>query len=219
MSDPELRAAAKKSKRVIVPVGSMEQHGQHLPVSTDSLIAEHVAKKVAPLVDAIVMPAVTYGVSFEHDPLFNASVQGATLASIVADICASLAKYGFSKIVVLNGHHGNIDALQSLQDHIPDRASIHVLHYWRSMKAELGHAGEAETSLVLAIAPELVDMKKAVPGTKKPKKTALGKPGSFIRATGNGVWGDPRSASAEKGNRLLKEITKGLAKTITDLQA
>ena len=218
MSDPELKGARK----AIVPVGSMEQHGLHLPVSTDVLIAEHVAKKVAPLVSAVVMPAIAYGVSFEHQPLFNASVRKGTLAATVFDVCASLAGFGFAQIIILNGHHGNITALKNItRNHkIPKGTTIHILHYWQALKEELGHAGDTETSLLLAIAPELVDMGKAVPGAKKPTKLAsTSKPGSFVKITGNGVWGDPRGASAEKGNRLLKEITKNLAKTISGLQA
>ena len=220
MSDPELKGARK----AIVPVGSMEQHGPHLPVSTDALIAEHVAKKVAPLVGAVVLPAIVYGVSFEHRPLFNVSVRKGTLTATVSDVCASLAASGFTQIIILNGHHGNISALknvvQDLRGKIPKSASVHVMHYWRAMKDELGHAGDAETSLVLAIAPELVAMNRAVPGAKKPPKSAsISRPGSFIRMTGNGVWGDPRAASAEKGNLLLKEITKNLVKTISELQA
>jgi creatinine amidohydrolase len=189
----------------------MEQHGPHLPVSTDVLIAEHVAKRVAPLVGATVMPAIAYGVSFEHRPLFNASVRRSTLAATVGDVCASLAGQGFAQTIVLNGHHGNISALKNIKGR-----SVRVLHYWRYMKQELGHAGEAETSLMLAIAPELVDMKKAVAGARKPVRSAAStsRPGSFIRVTGNGVWGDPRTATAEKGNRLLVEITKNLANAI-----
>ena len=219
MSDPGL----KKVRKAIVPVGSMEQHGPHLPVSTDAIIGEYVAKKVAPLVGAVVMPTIAYGVSFEHRPLFNASVRKGTLAATVSDVCASLAAFGFTQIIILNGHYGNIAALKNItrNPRIPQGASVHVLHYWRAMKGELGHAGDVETSLVLAIAPELVDMGKAVPGAKKKpsKSTLTSKPGSFIKITGNGVWGDPRGASAEKGNRLLKEITKNLAKTISELQA
>ena len=217
MSDPALRVA----KKAIVPVGSMEQHGPHLPVSTDTLIAEHVAKKVAPLVGAVVLPAIAYGVSYEHSPLFNASVHKNTLAATVRDVCASLADCGFAQIIILNGHHGNISALKGVrQNRISKSASVHVVHYWRAMKEELGHAGDVETSLVLAIAPKLVDMSKAVPGAKKPLKSAsTSRPGSFVKITGNGIWGDPRAASADKGNRLLNEITKNLVKTVSELCA
>jgi creatinine amidohydrolase len=229
MSDADVREACKKAGRAIVPVGSIEQHGPHLPVSTDALIAEYVAKRVAPRVGAVVMPAIVYGVSYEHSPMFHASVQGSTLAAMVYDICASLAGYGFSEVILLNGHHGNIDALkeaeQNLRGRIPAGTSVHFLHYWRAMDVPLGHAGDTETSLVLAIAPELVDMRKALPGAKKLEKSKAarsglpGAPGSFIKVTGNGVWGDPRNASAEKGRRLIGEITASLTKAISELRS
>jgi creatinine amidohydrolase len=229
MSEADVRAACKKARRAIVPVGSMEQHGLHLPVSTDALIAEYIAKQVAPRVSAVVVPAIVYGVSYEHSPMFNASVQSSTLAAVACDICVSLAEYGFSEIILLNGHHGNIGALKGVERNIKVRiragTSVHVLHYWRAMDSPLGHAGDAETSLVLAIAPELVDMKKARPGARKLEKSRAARsaltdtPGSFVKATGNGVWGDPRNASAEKGRLLIKEITAGLAKAISELHS
>jgi creatinine amidohydrolase len=135
------------------------------------------------------------------------------------DMCASLAGHGAKQVIILNGHHGNIDALRRVKG--AKGASVHVIHYWRHMRQELGHAGDAETSLVLAIAPKLVDMKKAVPSAKKPTKKEYAKiahlPGAFVRVTGNGVWGDPRKASAKKGRKLLEEITASLATTISEL--
>jgi creatinine amidohydrolase len=219
MSDPGFWRALKKSRRAIIPVGSMEQHGPHLPVSTDALIAEHVAGLVAKKIGALVLPAVAYGVSFEHAPMFNVSLKDLTLASVLRDMCASLAAHGMRQIIIINGHHGNIKALERVKG--VKGTSVYVIHYWRHMKQELGHAGDAETSLVLAIAPELVDMRKAVPGARKPTKKkyakVAGRPGSFVRVTGNGVWGDPRKASAKKGRLLLKEITANLATTISEL--
>jgi creatinine amidohydrolase len=87
------------------------------------------------------------------------------------------------------------------------------------MEQELGHAGDAETSLILAIAPELVHMDRAKPGSRKPSKAAYakvaGKPGSFVKATGNGVWGDPQNASAEKGRALIQQLTAGITKALS----
>lgn len=219
MSDPDFWNALKKSKRAIIPVGSMEQHGPHLPVSTDALIAAHVAGLVAKKVGALALPAVAYGVSFEHAPMFHVSLKDLTLAYILRDVCASLASHGVKQVIILNGHHGNIGALKRVKG--VKGTSIHIIHYWRHMQQELGHAGDAETSLVLAIAPDLVDMKKAVPSARKPTKKEYAKiadkPGAFVRVTGNGVWGDPRQASAKKGRLLLREITTGLATTISEL--
>lgn len=225
MSDPDVRRAAKKCKRAIIPVGSLEQHGAHLPVSTDALIAEHVAGRVAERVGALVLPAIAYGVSFEHSPMFNISMQSRTLAAVVRDACASLAGAGVKEIIILNGHHGNMGALQYIAQELrlPAGVSVHTLHYWHALKQEFDHAGEVETSLVLAIAPGLVRMGRARPSAKKLGKSKAAyasmtnSPGSFVRITGNGVWGDPRRASAEKGRRMMKEIVEGLARTISEL--
>lgn len=228
MSDSELWIALKTMKSAIIPVGSLEQHGPHLPVSTDTLIAEYVSKSVAQKIGALVLPSVTYGVSFEHDPMFHVSLRNSTLSALLCDACAALARYGFRNIVVINGHHGNIGALQyiaqNLAGRISDNISIHILHYWHQLKNdELGHAGEVETSLMLVIAPKLVKMEKAKPNTKNMPKSKIAyasltnSPGSFVKITGNGVWGNPKKASVETGQRLLNEITAGLVKTVTEL--
>jgi creatinine amidohydrolase len=229
MSDSEFWNALRNVKRTIIPVGSLEQHGPHLPVSTDTLIAEHVSKLVAQRVKALVLPAISYGVSFEHHPMFHISMRNSTLSAVVCDACAALSGHGIKQIIVVNGHHGNIGALQYIAQDLVGRVgsdvSVNVLHYWHQLKnnVELGHAGEVETSLVLAIAPHLVRMDKAKAGTKKLTKSKAAyssltsSPGSFVRITGNGVWGDPKGASVEIGNRLLKEITDGLTKTIIEL--
>jgi creatinine amidohydrolase len=228
MSDHDFKAALKKkTKRAIIPVGSLEQHGNHLPVSTDSLIAEYIARLTAERVGAFVLPVISYGVSFEHKPMFNVSLRNSTLSTMICDACISLAENRIKEIIILNGHHGNMGALQyiaqELQGKLPKDVHVHTIHYWHMMKNEFDHAGEVETSLVLAIAPELVRMDKAVPNSKKLSKSKAAyssitnAPGSFPKITGNGVWGDPRKATAAKGDKWIREITAGLVKTITEL--
>lgn len=220
MNEHGYRHDIKKCRRAIIPVGSLEQHGAHLPVSTDALIAEYVAHQVADSVGAFVLPVIAYGVSYEHVPMFNVSVQKSTLSSVVRNVCASLADNDIKDIIVLNGHHGNMRALERVVPRLSKGASVRIIHYWHFMKQELGHAGDMETSLILAIAPELVHMERARPGLKKPSKAAYAKiaerPGSFVKITGNGVWGDPRKASAEKGRKLIKEITAGIIKVVSE---
>jgi creatinine amidohydrolase len=228
MSDHDFQIALKKTKRAIVPIGSLEQHGGHLPISTDSLIVDYLARMVAEKVGAFVLPVISYGISFEHKPMFNVSLHNSTVSLMMRDICMSLSDNGIKKIIILNGHHGNMGALQyiaqELANKIPKSASVHTLHYWHQMiNNEFDHAGEVETSLVLAVAPKLVRMDKAVPNSKKLLKSKAAyssitnAPGSFPKITGNGVWGDPRSATTKKGEKWIEEIATGLAKTITEL--
>jgi creatinine amidohydrolase len=227
MSEHDFKAALKKTRRAIIPVGSLEQHGSHLPVSTDSLIAEYLARSAAERIGAFVLPVISYGVSFEHKPMFNVSLRNSTLSTLICDACISLAENRIKEIIILNGHHGNIGALQyiaqELHGRLPEAARVHTIHYWHMMKAEFDHAGEVETSLVLAIAPELVRMDRAAPNSKKLSKskaaysTITNVPGSFPKITGNGVWGDPRKATAAKGEKWIEGITAGLARTMSEL--
>jgi creatinine amidohydrolase len=227
MTDYDFRITLKKIKRAIIPVGSLEQHGAHLPVSTDSLIAEYIARLLSEKVGAFVLPVISYGVSFEHKPMFNVSLRNSTLSTMLCDTCISLAENRIREIIILNGHHGNTGALQyipqEVQSKIPSHVNIHTLHYWQMMTPEFDHAGEVETSLVLAIAPELVHMDRAMPNSKDLSKSKAAyrsltnAPGSFPNITGNGVWGDPMKATASKGDKMIKEILANLTKTIDEL--
>lgn len=210
-----------------MPVGSLEQHGPHLPVSTDSVIVEYVARIVASKVRAFVLPVISYGISYEHFPMFNVSISSKTLAAMAEDICTSLLENRIREVIFINGHHGNMGALQYLAQvalrHAVAGSSVHTLHYWHALKQEFDHAGYVETSLMLHIAPELVRMDKASPGLKRLTKskaaygTMTNMPGSFPKITGNGVWGDPRNATAEQGAIMLQEIVEGLSATIGQL--
>jgi creatinine amidohydrolase len=228
MTDYDFRIMLKKIKRAIIPVGSLEQHGAHLPISTDSLIVQYIARILAAKVGAFVLPVISYGVSFEHKPMFNVSLHNSTLSSMLCDACISLADNKIREIIILNGHHGNTGVLQyipqELQSKVPaSHIKIHTMNYWQMMTPEFDHAGEVETSLVLAIAPELVRMDRAMANSKTLSKSRAAyrsltnAPGSFPKITGNGVWGDPTKASASKGDNLIKEITANLTKTVDEL--
>jgi creatinine amidohydrolase len=216
-----------QTQSAIIPVGSLEQHGQHLPVSTDCLIAEHISIKVSQRLEYFMFPVVPYGVSFEHSPMFNVSVRDSTLSNILCDICISIAHLGIKKIVIINGHHGNMGVLQYVSQNtfekMPRDSAVHVINYWSFMNQVFDHAGEVETSILLAIRPDLVKMDRAKASDKTLMKSREAyrsmtlRPGSFPEITGNGVWGDPKFASAEKGKELLSEINENIIKTILEL--
>ena len=226
-SDPDLRNSIRRTRLAIIPVGSLEQHGPHLPVSTDSIIVEKIAMVLSERVNCFVLPTIQYGISFEHKPMFNVSVSSSTLIALLRDSCISLAEAGIKQVIVLNGHHGNSGALQYIAQELQGKTekdiTVHSINYWQMMQAEFDHAGEIETSLVLAIAPELVKMGKAEPNAKKLSKSKAAYrsitcvPGSFPEITGNGVWGDPRKASADKGRKLIEEVVEKLERTVAEL--
>ena len=217
----------KKSEQVIVPIGSLEQHGDHLPVSTDSIIIEHLAKKVSEKLQSLYLPTITFGISFEHEPLFNISLSHQTFSNYISEICLSLINYGMKNIIILNGHHGNMGSLhyisQNVSDKIPSDAKINFINYW-SLMENFDHAGEIETSLVLAINTKLVKMKmarantKEITGSRITYTSLTSNPGSFPKITGNGVWGDPTKASLIKGRSLLENLTQKIIEIIKEFK-
>lgn len=221
--DPSLRKFIKKKKQVaIIPVGSIEQHGSHLPVSTDSDIVTEIALRVAKKGNFLLLPTISYGISFEHTPFFNLSVRPSTLQKFLSDLCLSLSSNGIKTIFVINGHYSNQKALNSLSKNVKKisngRISVFVFSYWNFMKNHFDHAGFVETSLMLTVSNK-VKMKLAKKGLttdnlksgeiSRLKKIAVK---SFPKATKNGVWGDPRKASGKDGKKLLSEIVKNLEK-------
>lgn len=215
--DPELRRTIRdKRPPAIIPIGSIEQHGPHLPVTTDTDIASAIAHRTAAKVGALALPAITYGVSYEHAPFFHASVRTSTIRRQIRDICDSLADAGIVKIILLNGHYGNQKALAGLQ-YDNKAVGVSILSYWNFMKRRFDHAGFVETSLMLAIS-DTVRMARARKGLDEnsldPDALAAAKrqaARSFPRATKNGVWGDPTAATAEDGRAILSELVRNLA--------
>lgn len=212
----------KRRSVALIPVGSIEQHGPHLPVSTDSDIVSYIARQVSEKNGFLLLPTLQYGVSFEHYPFFNLSVTSPTLEKILIELCISLSKNHVDRVIILNGHHGNQDALKKLPDKVAKKIGtkqrIFVYSYWHFMKTEFDHAGFVETSIMLAISDKVM-MNKAekglIPdGLSRKELSQLSKKAnkSFISVTKNGVWGDPTRATQKDGKLILKEIISNLVK-------
>jgi len=221
--DPYLRKSIKKKKQVaIIPIGSMEQHGLHLPISTDSDIVTEVSKRLSEMKGYLLLPTLTYGVSFEHAPFFNLSIRESTLRTVLTDLCLSLLANNIKTVFIINGHHGNLKSIKNinvkLQKLSKNKLKVFPLSYWHFMKREFDHAGFVETSLMLAISKN-VKMKLAkkgliTDGLTKQEIKKLGKLAnqSFPKATKNGIWGDPTKATKKNGQKILAEILENLGK-------
>ncbi|MEX0861617.1 creatininase family protein [Nitrosopumilus sp.] len=221
--DPEIRKLiTKKKQAAVIPVGSIEQHGPHLPVSTDSDIVTEVAKRIAEKNGYLLLPTLNYGVSFEHAPFFNLSIRESTLRTVLTDLCVSLLSNNIKSVFIINGHHGNLKPIKNLDVKLKEISNnkLHVfpLSYWHFMQREFDHAGFVETSLMLAISKN-VKMKLAkkgitTDGMTKQEIVKLGKLAnqSFPKATKNGIWGDPRKATKNHGEMILSEIIRNLGK-------
>lgn len=223
LSDPALSKLIKTKRRVaLIPVGSIEQHGPHLPVSTDSDIVSEIARRLSEKTGFMLLPTINYGVSFEHHPRFNLSIPKLTLQKFLIDLCTSLSKNRINQIIILNGHHGNQPSLKNIPEIMNKitrgKVQVSVFSYWHFMKRKFDHAGFVETSIMLVISKK-VEMKKARNGFNidkysKKQKNRLNKLAarSFLAVAKNGVWGDPTKATAKDGKMILSEIVRNLLK-------
>ncbi|MEM1951522.1 MAG: creatininase family protein [Candidatus Nitrosocaldus sp.] len=240
--DEEVRDAIRNDARIkaILPIGSLEQHGRHLPLATDSIIAEHVAARVAERINAILLPCIGYGISYEHEPLFNVSISAHTLYMLVEDICRSLAENGVKRVIILNAHYGNDHALLScvkeLAKKYKDKGMLICSITYSLLLDRPDHAGENETSLMLAIRPDLVRMDELSKGDGLRHEGYRGEgrdgkysdniisriitllPGSIADMARDGVIGYPMMASKDKGYALLEEISCKLIKMIEEIE-
>jgi creatinine amidohydrolase len=228
---------------VLVPVGSTEQHGPHAPLSTDVIIPTEVCRRVAGRLGALVAPSVNYGISAGHRGFRGlAYLTSTTFVSVIEDVAFSLAEAGFRRIVFVNGHYTNyppiITGCMNVSTRLPEGTRAWGVSYWESLPPEQLdeylslrsglHANIGETSAVLAVLPELVDLYAAVeewpdfPEFQAPSfPTILAyfetHPGSVWRAFRTGTWGDPRGSSAELGERFYGWIEEGMVKLIGDV--
>lgn len=221
--DPELRQNIKKKKQIaVIPVGSIEQHGPHLPISTDSDIVTEIAKRLSEKMNYLLLPTLTYGVSFEHSPFFNISIKETTLRTIMIDLCKSLLANNIKTVFIINGHHGNLKSLNNIDEKFrkisKNKLRIFSLSYWHFMHREFDHAGFVETSLMLAISKNtkmrLAKKGLVTDGMKQHQIKKLGRLASksFPKVTKNGIWGDPRNATKRDGLLILDEIMRNLGK-------
>lgn len=240
LTAPEIRALAGRGQALaVLPVGALEQHGPHLPVSTDSRIAWELAVRAARLAAAdipvLALPAIWTGMSEHHLPFGGTiSLDYAGLAGVLRGVVRSLRAIGFARLLVVNAHGGNDDPLNVACRELAHEFGLPVVaaRPWsmipeviaRVLERQTGvhHACEAETSVMLALAPELVRTELLdAAATQAPgavaARPALSRFWSFAeRAPGSGVRGDPRPATAAKGETLLAAMVEALAAAMRD---
>lgn len=235
----ELRALAAEGAAVILPIASIEQHGPHLPVMTDTRLGHEIAVRAARIAypdrPTLVTPVVWSGLSEHHMPYGGTLILShATFRAVVRDLIEALTRHGFRDVLISNSHGGNIVAMQQIADELaPQMAATIVattyvseaaLEFARILEDQSGvqHACEAETSMMLAVEPELVDAsdlgslatERGLGFLSAGKASYRWRP--FQHMTANGVSGIPTRASAEKGERLLEAAARAIAALVTD---
>jgi creatinine amidohydrolase len=235
LSMKEAERLAKAGKVVIVPVGSVEEHGDHLPLCTDSLQPEYVALEVAKKTGCLVAPPLRYGVcnSTRNFP-GTISITFESLHKITRDILEELIRNGFTKILVLSGHAGDSHmaalrlAAQEVMWHREKEDSkkktrIMVCSDYdfayelrgKYFSQKDGHAGTIETSRVEAIRPDLVKTRGVKNFPKLPRFEILADAEHYFQS---GVIGDPTAASAQKGKKINEHVIKGVTKLVKELE-
>lgn len=238
MTPQEIVEAVKEIDTVIIPMGTIEQHGPHLPVGTDVLIPLTVAERVADKTRVLVAPPIYYGNSLSMAGMNGVfTITPASLAALLLDLCRSFAKQGFKKIIFLNGHGGNKQVLSFIgqKARMETDALIVRIDWWDIVAEEMpkicetlvAHADEGETSMMLACRPELVDMKKATRDDTSDKLTDTltgGKPKNlpqvfvpFTKWSKTGLIGDATKASKSKGEKIMKAVVNNIVNFLKQL--
>lgn len=225
LTSPEARVALERARLALVAIGSCEQHGPHLSLDTDAAIAEAFAARLARDLGeiALLCPALPYGLS-EHHMAFagTLTLRPETLLALLSDLVESLAAWGLRRVLVVNGHGGNIDAIRlAARAARRDRASLVAGIMWaqlasdaiaeRTSSTRYGHACEIETSVALVLAPQSIRADRISESRLTPSSEPLAEPPSprvdrvfwFEEWTEDGALGDPRLASRELGEAIV----------------
>jgi creatinine amidohydrolase len=199
----------------VIPVGSLEQHGPHLPIMTDWAIATELGRRVAEKMNAFLLPAFPISTCREHmGKKGSVWMEATTFYQMMYDVVMSLKTQGFKRVAFVITHGGifvmgplvrdlnarfNPDLMVAFVT--PDTSNLKGITETRGL-----HADESETSQILAIAPETVHMDRAVDFDPEVPRPYLNY-GSIFRASPTGVWGYPTKATAEKGELILQRST------------
>lgn len=230
MSRDEVKMAIEEFPVAILPLGATEQHGHHLPMGVDIFLAEGISRKVAENTGALLLPAQPFGYSWVwRDIPGTVSLQQHHVETIIKDVAHSVSRYGVKLLVLINGHDANNASMKYATRELMDELEMPVLYLfypdlnevmdehcestsWHGMI----HACEFETSLMLALKPELVNMSKAV--SEYPVKPELyGKSTSSLGdISESGVYGDSTKASREKGEKMLSIFISKMEKLLME---
>lgn len=237
MNSPDI-ATLPRDIVVLMPVASCEQHSLHLPVFTDTMIGTEIARRVHERCpdDVLVLPTLWLGYS-QHHIRYPGTISATSETHLAAmmDIVDSIVRHGFQNILIVNSHGGNGPDVSVLLQRLMERYGDEKVHFfsrwaWASNETlnqirELGntgsgHSGETETSMILALRPDLVktDRLDADGDRDQPQVSGLASYRRFDQRTRHGGVGDPRPATADKGQRMLDASADEIAEQVQQIR-
>jgi creatinine amidohydrolase len=228
-SHSSIQKAAEKTEVVVMVTGALEAHGTHLPLGTDSILPTYLAEKVAKETNALVLPTIPFGDSWDFNKFPGTiSIDAQVLTQFYKSVMTGVFKNRFRYLVVLNGHGGNIPALKIAAKAATEKGDsvVIIVNWWKDLaetarkiveETPSGHAAEDETSEVMHVRPDLVDLSKAVSHRVVTKFDIIS--GSYRdELLPSAMYGDPRKATSEKGRLIMEQAEEELIALIKNLQ-
>jgi creatinine amidohydrolase len=228
MSWEDAKVYFEKNNVAIVPVGSNEQHGPANPLGTDHLIAKEIAQEAAKRTGVVCLQVIPFGVSPHHRQFWGTiSVGPKVFRKYVKEVFLSLKYYGVRKIVVVNGHGGNLASLKEVAREMREQdVFVSIFEWWPAAEEllpnifdpdERHHAGAEETSVNLTLHPQLVKKSRMLNeelSTHRLQVSGITIPSDSIDDTPTGVFGNQKNASAEKGKKVFRAVVDVLVKHV-----
>jgi creatinine amidohydrolase len=220
---------SSKTEVAVMVTGALEAHGMHLPLSTDAILPTHLAEKVATKTKALVLPTIPFGDSWSFNDFEGTiSIAPDALTAFYISVMKGVFKHGFRYLVVLNGHGGNIPELTVAAKAATDtgQRAVIIVNWWKDLaesarklveETPMGHAAEDETSEVLHVRPDLVNMSKAESHRVVTRFTIVS---GMLREEllPSAMYGDPRKASPQKGKLIMEQAEEELITLINLLE-
>jgi creatinine amidohydrolase len=217
LSSPEAAHLAADGALLVLPVASTEQHGPHLPLSTDTDLAVALCARLAESRPGVVVaPPLAYGSSGEHEGFAGTiSIGQEAVELVLVELCRS-ATLTFSRVLLVSTHGGNGEAVRRAEQRL--QAESRDVYAWLPRWRGDAHAGRTETSLQLALAPQLVRYNRARAGNTTPIAELMPalRSSSVKAVSPNGVLGDPAGASAEEGEAVFAALLADLLTCVTE---
>lgn len=229
LTNEDFKKAARATEVVVMVTGALEAHGKHLPLGTDIILPTFLAGKIADNTKALVLPTIPFGESWDFNHIEGTiSIHPGALDDYYVSVLKGIFKHGFRFIVVLNGHGGNAAIIRQAAKTATKKGErvVIIVNWWRDLAKTArklveenpgGHAAEDETSEVMHVRPDLVDMKVAVAHRVETKFEIIS--GSYRNELlPSAMYGDPRKATEDKGRLIMDQAEEEIIELINQLE-